>query len=142
MHIRPPLPRRRTRAVALVLFVGLAATMLRAADPVPFPPSPAPDPHHTPPKLIHRVDPTCPADHKETQERRVYVAFLVAPDGSVKKAAAMFDPPAPLAAAAVEAVSQWKFEPGRISAHQRPVWTQMTVELWFKPAAAVPPPST
>jgi hypothetical protein len=51
----------------------------------------------------------------------------------------MFGPPEPFAAAAVAAVSQWKFEPGHMAANKKPVWTQMTVELWFKPPSAQAP---
>jgi hypothetical protein len=49
----------------------------------------------------------------------------------------MFTPPTPFANAAVAAVEQWVFEPGRIRGGP-PVRTQMTVELWFKPAVVAP----
>jgi hypothetical protein len=123
---------RRSAAIA-VLLLAVGAPLLRAADPMPFPPLAAPDPDHIAPKLRHRVDPVYPSGIEKPTERRIYVAFLVATDGSVRNASAMFGPPEPFATAAVEAVSQWKFKPGRIAASDRPVWTQMTVELWFKP---------
>lgn len=117
--------------VALALgILGLAR--LCAADPAPFPP---PEPDHVPPKLLTRVEPGYPAGIDETKERRVHVAFHVAADGSVKNAAAMFNPPPAFAHAAVTAVEQWTFEPARMP-NGRPVWTQMTVELWFKPPAS------
>lgn len=127
----------RFACLTVVLFLALPA-LLRAADPVPFPALAVPEPDHIPPKLIRRIEPSYPSGVSEKQARRVYVAFLVASDGTVRSASAMFAPPAPFAEAAVAAVTQWKFEPGRMAANQRPVWTQMTVELWFKP----PPPQS
>ncbi|MBI2510433.1 MAG: energy transducer TonB [Opitutae bacterium] len=133
-----------TRGLAAVFALLLAATasLLRAADPVPFPPMPTPEPDHVPPQLVQRVEPVYPVGVDETRERRIYVAFLVAADGTVRNASAMFGPPAAFATAAVEAVSQWKFEPGRMAANKKPVWTQMTVELSFKPSAAAKPPQS
>lgn len=128
----------RPSGLTAALFLALPA-LLRAADPVPFPALAVPEPDHIPPKLIQRVEPAYPSGVTEKQERRVYVAFLVAADGTVRSASAMFGPPAPFADAAVAAVTQWKFEPGRMVANQRPVWTQMTVELWFKPPPAQSP---
>ena len=130
---RRPSPRLLLALAALA--IAAASPLLRAAapDPVPFPALTAPDPDHTAPKLLHRVEPVYPADATEARERRVYVAFLVAVDGSVKNASAMFGPPAAFADAAVAAVGQWRFKPGHLTASGKPVWTQMTVELHFKP---------
>lgn len=113
--------------------------LLSAADPVTFPALAVPEPDHIPPKLVQRVEPTYPSGVTERHERRVYVAFLVADDGTVRSASAMFGPPAPFAEAAVAAVTRWKFEPGRMVVNRRAVWTQMTVELWFKPPPASSP---
>lgn len=123
------LPRRAAAIVVLLLTVG--APLLRAADPIPFPPLAAPDGIHFAPKLVHRVEPAYPSGIEQAAERRVYVAFVVTAEGTVRDASAMFGPPPPFATAAMEAVKQWKFEPGRIG--KRAVSTQMTVELWFKP---------
>lgn len=120
-----------------LLMIGLALTGARAAEPMPFPALIVPDNDHTPPKLLRRVDPVYPAGVSETKDRRVYVAFLVAADGMVRNASALFTPPTAFANAAVAAVEQWIFEPGRIRGGPL-VWTQMTVELWFKPAAGAP----
>lgn len=132
--------RRLLLTLAALVFVA-AGPQLRAAepDPVPFPPLAAPDPDHTAPRLRHRVDPVYPAGAREDRERRVHVAFLVAVDGSVKNASAMFGPPAAFAEAAVAAVEQWRFKPGHLTASGKPVWTQMTVELRFRPPANVAP---
>ena len=124
----------RRPAAYLLLWLAFGAPLLRAADPIPFPPLAAPDGVHIAPKLTHRVDPAYPSGIDKPAERRVFVAFVVTPEGTVSNASAMFGPPAPFATAAVEAVKQWKFEPGRIG--KRPVSTQMTVELWFKPPPA------
>jgi hypothetical protein len=122
----------------LTLLLGLVLPDARAAaDPVTFPALAAPDNDHTPPKLVQRVEPVYPAGVSETKDRRVYVAFLVAADGKVRNASALFTPPTAFANAAVAAVEQWVFEPGRIRSGP-PVWTQMTVELWFKPPAVAP----
>lgn len=125
------LPRRAATIVAFTLALG--APLVRAADPIPFPPLGAPDPDHIAPTLLQRVEPPYPSGIDKPGERRVFVAFVVAADGTVRHASAMFGPPEPFATAAVEAVKQWKFEPGRIGATKRPVSTHMTVELWFKP---------
>jgi hypothetical protein len=116
--------------------LGLALPGAQAAEPMPFPAT-TPDNDHTPPKLVQRVEPVYPAGVSETKDRRVYVAFLVAADGKVRNASALFTPPTAFAHAAVAAVEQWVFEPGRIRSGP-PVWTQMTVELWFKPAVVAP----
>lgn len=121
----------------LPLLLGLTQPGARAAEPMPFPALAAPDTDHTPPKLLQRIEPVYPAGVSETTDRRVYVAFLVAADGKVNNASALFAPPTAFANAAVAAVEQWVFEPGRIR-NGPPVWTQMTVELWFKPAAVAP----
>jgi hypothetical protein len=122
------------------LVLGLALPFAGAADPVPFPQLAAPDNDHTPPKLLKRVDPDYPAGVSETKDRLVYVAFLVAADGKVRNASALFTPPTAFANAAVAAVEQWVFEPGRIRGGP-PVKTQMTVELWFKPSVAPADPA-
>jgi TonB family protein len=119
--------------IALALAIGLSAA--RAAEPVPFPTLTEPDNDHTPPKRLKRVDPSYPAGVNATEDHRVFVAFHVAADGTVKNASAMFNPPAAFANAAVAAVEQWVFEPAMIRG-ERPVWTQMTVEIWFKVADA------
>jgi TonB family protein len=121
-----------TSIALLLAIIGL--TTLGAAEPIPFPPLASPDPDHTPPVLLQRVDPTYPGGASETRERRVYVAFHVGPDGRVRNAAAMFNPPPAFAHAAVAAVEQWSFKPGRI-ANGGPVTTQMTVEFQFQPGA-------
>lgn len=123
------LPHRIAAIAAMLLAVG--APLLRAADPIPFPPLAEPDGVHIAPTLVHRVEPAYPAGIDKPADKRVFVAFVVTPKGTVANASAMFGPPAPFATAAVEAVNQWKFEPGRIG--KRSVSTQMTVELWFKP---------
>ncbi|MBA4137131.1 MAG: hypothetical protein C0518_07430 [Opitutus sp.] len=127
--------------LATLIAIGIVAgaSLLFAAEPVPFPALPAPDADHRAPTLLQRIEPTYPAGVDEPTERRVYVAFLVAADGTVRSASAMFGPPAPFAEAAVQAVNQWKFEPGRLVAGNRPIRTQMTVEFWFKPPS---PPKT
>jgi ketosteroid isomerase-like protein len=128
----------RPLAIAGVsLLLSFAPARVLAADPTPFPPLAEPDPDHTPPKLLTRVEPPYPAGVSETIERRIYVAFHVAADGKVKHASALFNPPPAFAYAAVTAVEQWTFEPGTLS-NGKPVWTQMTVELWFKPSTAAP----
>lgn len=131
------MPFRLFPSLLPLLLLGLALPCSRAADPMPFPALPAPDNDHTPPKLLQRVEPVYPAGVSETKDRRVYVAFLVAADGRVRNASALFAPPTAFAHAAVAAIEQWVFEPGQIR-NGPPVSTQMTVELWFKPAAIGP----
>ncbi len=131
MKALPPHVRGATAIVALLLAV--TAPLLRAADPIPFPPQAAPDPDHIAPTLVHRVEPPYPSGIDKPTERRVFVAFVVTAEGTVRHATAMFGAPAPFAEAAVAAVNQWRFTPGRVSANKHPVSTQMTVELWFKP---------
>ncbi len=133
----PQLPRHAAALVALLLAAG--APLLRAADPIPFPPQAAPDPDHIAPVLVRRVEPAYPSGIDQPTERRVFVAFVVTGEGTVRHATALFGAPAPFAEAAVAAVNQWKFKPGRVSATKHPVSTQMTVELWFKPPPANAP---
>jgi TonB family protein len=122
----------------LTILLGLLGlARLAAADPVPFPALATPDPEHTPPVLRHRVEPGYPAGVTAPREQRVYVAFHVAPDGRVLHAAAMFNPAPAFAHAAVAAVEQWRFEPGR-TRNGKAVTTQMTVEFLFEPGACSP----
>jgi len=134
----PSLLRRVLTTALPLLVLGLALPSAGAAEPVPFPQLPEPDNDHAPPKLLKRVDPRYPAGAGETKDRRVYVAFLVDAAGKVRNASALFTPPPAFANAAVAAVEQWVFEPGRIR-NGPPVWTQMTVELWFKSDGTVSP---
>jgi len=124
-----------TTVAVMTLALGIGLPISRAAEPVPFPSSADPDADHTPPRLLTRVEPVYPAGVNETEDCRVYVAFHVAADGRVRNASAMFNPPDAFAKAAVAAVEQWVFEPAMIRG-ERPVWTQMTVEIWFKVADA------
>jgi len=124
-----------TTVAIVTLALGIGSQVASAAEPVPFPPMSDPTGDHTPPKLLNRVEPVYPAGVNETEDRRVFVAFHVDAAGKVRNAAAMFNPPPAFASAAVAAVEQWIFEPARIRG-DRPVWTQMTVEIWFKVADA------
>lgn len=63
------LPRCAAAIVALLPAVG--APLLRAADPIPFPPLAAPDGIHIAPTLVHRVEPAYPNGIEQAAERRV-----------------------------------------------------------------------
>lgn len=131
-------PFRLLRRVTLGLIVaaGAIACLQAEEDPVPFPaeaPGAELAPDSGPPKLIHRVAPVYPAAAKDrTATVGVYVAFIVTPDGAVKNPRALFGRYPDYEPAAVEAVAQWKFSPGRHEGHF--VATQMIGLVTFVPA--------
>ena len=129
----------RPLASLLALAALLLPAFVSAADPVPFPPDPdtaAIADGATLPKLVRRVEPVAPVESAPRgYELWVYVAFVVNDRGGVEKASAMFEPPAPFAQAALDAVRQWEFQPGlhpfgpEKTLH--PVNSQMTVKFVF-----------
>jgi TonB family protein len=79
--------------------------------------------------LIHRVEPTYPAEaRKENLEGIVALDVIVGRDGSVLKVRALNGPQV-LAAAAIDALRWWKFEPYRVNGEPAVVETTMAVEF-------------
>lgn len=110
------------------LLAVAAPTM--AAPPAPLPPeAPAPEPAALPElalKLVSRVEPEIPRQLMGgLRSGSVLVSFTVLPDGSVQQAEVKQPANRKLAAVAVKAVSQWRFEP---IAKAR----EATVELGFE----------
>lgn len=78
-------------------------------------------------KLIHRVEPQLPRRlMNDFNGGTVLLRFVVQPDGSVKQAEAMRSTSSRLSAVAVDAVSQWRFEPISRAREGR-------VEIGFRP---------
>jgi protein TonB len=94
----------------------------------------------TPPKPIHRVQAKYPFEAKTQRiEGRVVVNFLVTKEGTVKEASVFqSSPEGVFDQAALEAVKQWKFDPGKIGGE--PVETRVRTPFVFKlsPAPTVP----
>ncbi len=131
----------------LGFMVGLAASAgaaprVVAETPQPFPAAEtfsADDPDNQLPKLTHKVDAVYPPELVAQGVRdRVFVAFVVDWKGQVQRARPAFGSHAACEAAAVAAVEQWTFAPGR---HEgRPAKTQMMVEFRFEPDGPAPTP--
>lgn len=95
--------------------------------PVPAPTAPAAEPEEDMPlKLVHKVDPEYPRSWLVQQRNgSVLVNFRVKTDGTVENAEALRSPDRKVAAAALAAVKQWRFEP-----IARP--KQVSVEIGFQ----------
>ncbi len=89
-----------------------AAPLAAAARAVQPPPPPAEE-AEAPLKLLVKVEPVIPRQLQAQSFRNGFaqVQFIVAPDGTVAQAQATKSSHARLAAAAVEAVRQWRFAP-------------------------------
>ena len=88
-----------------------------------------------PPTLVDAVQPTYPVDLKNRGAGgQVLVEFLVYPDGTVKNPRVISSVEPEFSAAAITAVSQWLFTPGRRAG--RTVITRMEVPVVFQPPAA------
>lgn len=122
---------------AALLVAFLLSSSRAEEEPIPFPaeaPGTVMAPGSCAPKLLQRVAPVWPAAAKETaSEVGVYVAFVVGADGAVRNARALFGRFADFESAAVEAVAQWKFTPGKHEGHF--VTTQMIGLVSFTPPA-------
>ncbi|RZJ06759.1 MAG: TonB family protein [Rubrivivax sp.] len=89
------------------------ASPLAVAAQAAEPPSPPPEEAEVPLKLLHRVNPTIPVQLQRQTFRDAFarVKFVVAPDGQVTQVEAMKATNNRLAAAAIDAVKQWRFAP-------------------------------
>lgn len=85
------------------------AVAAQAAEP----PTPPVEEAEVPLKLLHRVNPTIPPQMQRQTFRDAFarVKFTVAPDGQVSQVESMKATNNRLAAAAIEAVKQWRFAP-------------------------------
>lgn len=90
--------------------LAAAPTSLNRAYPMPEPEAqPGPE---LPLKILSRVEPEIPRQLLTSlRSGSVQVRFMVQPDGSVRQAEAMQSSNKRLAAAAIAAVAQWRFEP-------------------------------
>ena len=86
---------------------------------------------------LSQTGPTYPMALKmKGVQGEVMVDFLVLPDGTVKSAQASDNSLPEFAAAAVAAVSQWTFKPGRLGG--QPVTTKMRVPIVFSLSPSQP----
>lgn len=111
-----------------------ATEALTAAVPPP-PPRPGEprklDGTMTPPKVISRVEPVYPEEAKKDRISGIVIlALTITEDGSVSELRVVKALPHGLDRAAVEAVSQWKFEPARREG--KPVEATFNVTINFK----------
>ena len=84
----------------------------------------------TEPTLIHRPDPTYPADARAHQlAGSVVLDVTIAEDGSVREAHVVAGPPL-LAKAATDAVQQWRYNPLKLNG--RPVAFHQQITIIFK----------
>ena len=99
----PPLPQPATPLAAAA----------RAVQPPPPPPPPPAEEAEVPLKLLVKVEPVIPRQLQAQSFRNGFaqVQFIVAADGTVVQAQATKSSNPRLAAAAVEAVRQWRFAP-------------------------------
>jgi len=82
-------------------------------------------------RLVHRVDPDCPAAARSATLHGVIVLdIVVGRDGSVVEMRPLSGPEV-LARAAMETVRWWRFEPYRVNGEPGVVETTVAVE--FKP---------
>jgi TonB family protein len=89
------------------------------------------------PKVLLQVRPVYPADmHAQGVNAEVTVDFIVDPAGAVRNAYALKSSRPEFARSAVEAVSQWRFEPGQVAG--RKVNTHMQVPIVFTVTADHP----
>jgi TonB family protein len=80
-------------------------------------------------RLIHQVKPAYPAEAKQAGVTGVVrVGATIAPDGSVRDVR-VIEGPAALAAAAVDAVRQWRYEPVRVDGQAVAVLTCVTMKF-------------
>ncbi len=113
-----------------VVAMAAPATTAPAGKPPAAMPAPTPkvaEPEEDAPlKLIRKVDPEYPRNWLQQQRNgSVEVRFTVRPDGSIESAEALRAPDRKVAAAVVNAVKQWRFEPVN-----RP--RQVSVEIGFQ----------
>lgn len=91
-----------------------ACSAFAQRDPIPFPRSSGDDPTAVLPKIISRVEPTCPADVlRPGAGSDVYVAFVVDKTGQPVLVRAFFSEHPALEPAAEAAVREWRFTPRR-----------------------------
>ena len=84
----------------------------------------------TEPALIHRLDPTYPADARAHKlAGSVVLDVTIAEDGSVREAHVVAGPPL-LAKAATDAVQQWRYNPLKLNG--RPVAFHQQITIIFK----------
>jgi TonB family protein len=82
------------------------------------------------PVLIQRVEPIYPeSDHAMRRGGTVVVRAMIGKDGKVKNAKIVSSPEASLSAAALDAVRQWRYEPGVLNGQPAEVDTTMTLNF-------------
>ena len=85
----------------------------------------------TPPKVITRVEPKYPeAAREEGQEGTVLVSGVVETDGLLSNARVVKTLGEDFSKSALEALSQWKFEPGQKAGE--PVAVYVQIEMTFR----------
>src|ERR1017187_3737693 len=86
--------------------------------------------NNTPPRVIRQYRPKYPYSMRESQMRGdVLVQFIVDIDGHVRRPYVVRSLNPAFDAPALEAVSNWTFEPGRVNSV--PVYTHMQVPIYF-----------
>ncbi len=104
-----PMPTAAQLPPPQVVAMAAPATTAPAGKPAAVP---AAEPEDAPLKLVHKVDPEYPRSWLVQQRNgSVLVSFTVKPDGTVDDAQALRSPDRKVAAAALAAVKQWRFEP-------------------------------
>jgi protein TonB len=79
--------------------------------------------------LIHKVDPVYPADARAANVQGIVVLHaIISEEGTVEKLDIISGPPA-LAAAAIDAVSQWRYRPYLLN--DEPVKVETTININF-----------
>ena len=85
-------------------------------------------------RLIHRVEPTYPAEARAKHiQGLVALDVQVGEDGTVRNISVVAGDPV-LSAAAVEAVKQWKYRPFSIDGHGAEMQTRITIKFVLPPA--------
>lgn len=83
-----------------------------------------------PPRKIHAVAPAYPADAKaERATGVVIVRTVIDTSGAVREAKVVQTPREDLAAASLEAVRQWRFEPATLDGEPVTVYYQLTINF-------------
>ena len=85
-------------------------------------------------RLIHRVEPTYPAEARAKHiQGSVAMDVQVGEDGAVRNISVVAGDPV-LSAAAVEAVKQWKYRPFSIDGHRAEMQVRITIKFVLPPA--------
>ena len=79
------------------------------------------------PKLLYKVEPAFP---EGAPEGTVVVKTVISDKGEVSEATVVREPDPSLGKAAIDAVRQWRFEPG--TKQGKPVPVQATIEVNFR----------